>query len=224
MKNLTVVIAVGIRAVATPSFADVCSGVSGNIVANCGFEGGVYTSTNGAYSNTSTPNSWTANLGYDEQIGYNQVQGSLVNSGSNAVKIGNTDNEPEPTLSQVLTDVAGATYSGTVYVNYGGAGDSDSGAFFDLSVDGTNLVALNDSATGGGGQPFVAYTFSFVGTGSDTLTFGGNTNPSEWFVDDISVVESQGPPPTTTPEPASMLLLLTAGGPLCWMKRRFMRG
>lgn len=218
MKVLTVAIVVGTLAVATPSFAQgVCYGVSGNIVQNCGFEGGVQT----VGGNTLVPNLWTPNTGFTSETGFNQVQGSLVNSGSEAIKIGNLDSEPEPTLSQTLTDVAGATYSGTIYVAYGGFGNNDTGAFFDVTIDGgVPVLALNDGAA----STYMAYTFSFVGDGSDTLTFGGNTNPSEWFVDDISVVESVGPPPTTIPEPGSMILLLTAGGPLYWMKRRFARG
>jgi hypothetical protein len=32
-----------------------------------------------------------------------------------------------------------------------------------------------------------SFFFSFVGTGSDTLTIQGNTNPGEWSVDDVSV-------------------------------------
>lgn len=222
MRKLPIFLAVGIlSSVAVPCMADVCSSVSGNIVVNCGFENGVYTSTSGSNSNTLTPNSWTANAGWIDFNGTNQVQSSEFNSGSEAVKIGNDDTDAEPTLSQTLTDISGATYSGTVYVAYGGANEGDGNAFFDLAIGGTNKVTLTDSAVG----TFTAYTFSFVGTGSDALTFGGNTNFGDWFVDDISVVEMSGPPPTgAAPEPGSMFLLLTAGGPLYLVKRRLARG
>jgi hypothetical protein len=197
---------------ATPS---ICDAVALNIVANCGFEGGVYSSTIGSNTNTSVPNSWTPSAGYDLEAGFNHLSG-VANSGSNGLSIGNDDGQPVPTLSQTLTDVLGTHYNGVIYVDYGGAGTTDPLPFFNVSIDNSPVLSLNNTAPGS----YTEYTFSFTGTGSDTLSFGGNTTPDEWFVDDISVTAA---PVAPTPLPAA-LPLFAAGlgglGLLGWRRKR----
>lgn len=172
----------------------ICDGVSGNLVQNCGFEAGTVPSA------PTVPLDWTPNAGYTSQTGFNQVQSSAVNSGNEALRIGNFDYEPVPSLTQAISDVSGSSYSGSIYVNYGGAEDNDTGAFFDVDIDGTPVVTLNDSAT----NTWTQFFFSFTGTGSDTITLTGNTNPSEWYVDDVVVT---GPAATTgVPEPLTLSL------------------
>lgn len=201
--------------VAIPGFADppsICDAVAGNLVANCGFEAGVYSSTLSGNTNTSVPNSWTPNAGYDLEPGFNHVTG-YANSGSYGLSIGNFDYQPVPALSQTLTDIAGDTYNGSLYVSYGGAGGGDTGAYFGALINGTAVLALNDTTLYG----YTQYTFSFVGTGSDVLTIEGNTNPSEWYADDVVVKSS-----SVVPEPASVFLFgtLIAG---VFASRRFSR-
>ncbi|PRC91980.1 PEP-CTERM sorting domain-containing protein [Solimicrobium silvestre] len=188
-------------AMATPS---ICDGVSGNLVSNCGFEGGTYSSTIGGNTNNSVPNNWLPSAGYDLEPSFNHTITAppLVNSGTTALSIGNDDGQPVPTLSQTLTDVSGSTYNGSVYVLYGAAGTSDTNVFFDLSINGSDLVALNNTASGANTQ----YTFSFVGTGSDLLTLGGNTSPSEWYVDDVVVTGQAASTPPSVPEPGTLFL------------------
>ncbi|MEI9981037.1 MAG: PEP-CTERM sorting domain-containing protein [Edaphobacter sp.] len=193
---------------AVPGFGATLCDVSGNIVANCGFENGTNSSTIDGNTNNSVPVSWTPNAAYDSQTGFNNLRSSPVNSGFLALSIGNTDAEPVPSLSQTLTDVAGATYSGSLFVDYGGAGqgDTSSAVFFDTLINGVAVQSLNSSAPG----VCIQYFFSFIGTGSDVLTLEGNTSPSEWLVDDIVVTESSGPPVVgTTPEPSSIALFGT---------------
>jgi hypothetical protein len=205
---------------AMPAFADLCSSVPGNIVANCGFENGVYSSTIAGNTNGSVPNSWTANAGYDLEPSFNHtgtaqlasVDYTPVNSGTFALSIGNFDFEAVPALSQTLVDLSGAVYSGNIFVSYGGAGAADAGAYFQVLINGTPVLSLNDTAPG----TYTEYGFNFVGTGSDVLTLQGNTNPSEWYADDVSAATA------ATPEPASILLLATIAG-LCaasFLKRR----
>jgi hypothetical protein len=46
------------------------------------------------------------------------------------------------------------------------------------------VVILNDTVSG-----YTEFFFSsFTGTGSDTLTIEAQTNPSEWYVDDVVVI------------------------------------
>jgi len=187
---------------AIPGFADICSSVPGNFVANCGFEDGVYSSTINGNTNTSVPSSWTPNAAYDLEPSFNHLT-TYANSGSFGLSIGNFDDQPVPALSQTLTDLAGGSYSGSLYVSYG---YTDPGAYFEVLIDGAPVLTLSDTTPAAYSQ----YTFSFTGTGSDVLTIEGDTNPSEWFVDDVVVTG----PAAATPEPTSILLLVTVVG-LC---------
>jgi hypothetical protein len=213
MKNAPLILVALSLCVAGPAFAaDVCN-VAGNIVANCGFENGAYSSTLGGNTNGSVPNSWTPNAAFDLEPSFNNVS-SFAYSGNSSLSIGNFDFQPVPALSQTLTDVSGSTYAGSLFVDYGGGQGGDSGAFLDVQINGTNVLALDDTVANGWNE----YTFSFTGTGSDVLTLTGNTDPSEWFADSIVVT---GALPATTPEPSSLLLLGTAAGPLMWLRRKF---
>ena len=80
-----------------------------NILLNGGFEDGVYTSTLGAgLTNTSVPNNWIPNQGYDSESGFNRVNTAPfipVHSGTFALQIGNEDSQDLPSLSQTFSDV-----------------------------------------------------------------------------------------------------------------------
>jgi hypothetical protein len=186
-------------AVASAS-ASICDSVVGNLIVNCGFEAGQTSSTLGGFTNAAAPPDWTLNTAFDEYNGFNQVVTNPVNSGTYALKIGDDDDQVAPTISQTITDSKGKTYSGTFYLSYGGSGDG--AAFFDAEVNGTVAKSVTSLAS----FPFTKETFTFVGTGSDTLTFTGNTNPNEWYLDDISVVAA------AVPEPASTWLMLFGAG------------
>ena len=206
------IIVVGITVVPSAAMAgpSLCDAVSGNLVANCGFEGGTYSSTIGGNTNNSVPIGWTPNAGYTLEPSFNQVISALpdVNSGTFALQIGNDDDQPAPELTQALTDVNGDTYSGSLYVRYGGANDGDAGAFFNVTINGTDVLSLSDSAPGA----YTQYTFGFTGSGTDVLGLTGNTNPSEWFVDDVAITcatpaGTACPAPPPLPEPTTLALL-----------------
>lgn len=183
------------------------------LILNGGFEDG--STTQGV---SIVPNSWTPNAGYTSE-GYNIVTTDPNNiySGSHALQIGNFTYQPVPSLSQTFTDVNGATYNGQLFVAYGGNGSSSStGAFFDALIDNNIVLALDPTAAG----IYTSYLFSFVGTGSDTLTLQGNTNPSEWFVDNVTV---NGAAVGTTPLPSTWLMLLGGLAGLCFVGYRSSR-
>jgi len=50
------------------------------------------------------------------------------------------------------------------------------------------------------------YSFAFFASGSDTLTITAETNPSEWYVDNVSVVGA-----VAAPDQVSTVLLLGLG-------------
>jgi hypothetical protein len=54
------------------------------------------------------------------------------------------------------------------------------------------------------GEAFEKFSFSFVGTGHDTLQIAGQTNPSSWFVDDASVTGAA----STVPEAPTWAMML----------------
>jgi hypothetical protein len=175
-----------------------CDQVVGNLVQNCGFEGGTYSSTIGGNTNNGAPASWAVNAAFDLEPGFNFVTSNPpnVHSGSSALSIGNFDSQPTPTISQTITDVSGATYTGSFWAYAGDGGDSN--AFLQLQVDGVNKVTLDDTV-----NSYAEYGFTFTGTGSDTLSIGAVTNPGEWYVDDV-VVTGQLPGTTVTPEPSEL--------------------
>lgn len=176
------------------------------LISNGGFENGTYTAT--VTDNTQTPPTvssstvpvgWTPNYAFALNPASNGVTSANVNSGSFALSIGNLDNELTAGISQTFADVAGDTYSGSFWAIDGGAGN-DPNAYLSLTIDGIGLASPNQSDA-----TWTEFTFSFTGTGSDTLQIQAQTNSSEWFVDDVSVT---GESPLV-PEPSSFLLLGT---------------
>ncbi len=153
-----------------------------DLINNGGFENGVYTVTVGGHTNANVPVGWTPDAAFNLEPSYNQVENYRVSSGSSALQVGSLDSEPVPSLSQSFADVNGATYILSFNLSYGGGGDPN--AFFQIVYDGGVVFSKNSVSS------FNYTNFSVVlsGTGSDTLTIQANTNPSEWFVDDVSFV------------------------------------
>jgi len=157
-----------------------------NLIVNGGFEDGVYTSTVGGNTNTFVPVDWLANAAFDLQPNFNDVR-NVPHSGDDNLSIGNYDYQDNPVLSQTFSDVLGGLYTASLYVY---SSDWDADSFFEASVGGSNF--LDPIATG---YPISGYTlesFTFVGTGSDTLSLTGNDSPGEWYVDDVSVSGPSG--------------------------------
>jgi hypothetical protein len=193
MSILALMLFVGI---ATPKGAhaspSICDAVAGNLIQNCGFELG----TLGSY-----PKDWTADAGFTLELGvFNFVTPGNVNSGNYALSFGNYDYQGPAGISQTFSDIDGGNYQVTFYAFDGGAnGDAD--AFLKAQINGATEVTLEDTVA-----QYTEFQFDFTGTGSDTLGFLAQTDPSEWYLDDVSVV---GPPAlSTTPEPGSLALLV----------------
>lgn len=177
-------------AVTTSALADSsCSAIADNLVVNCGFETGDFTGW------TMVDPSGYSSVEYDENPhsgSYNAYLGAAPGS-----------------LSQTITDIAGQTYTLTFFLDNEIATDSNGVPFagdnsFGVSVvdgssDSTVLMAATSivqSAT------YSQYSFTFVGTGSDTIVFSLDNEPSYYDIDDVSVVPQ-------TPEPSSLALMGT---------------
>jgi hypothetical protein len=172
--------------------SSLCNGITGNLIQNCGFE------ANGAPQ--AYPTDWTTNAAYVTQAGnYNQVEDFQVNSGSFSLQFGNGDGGPLAGISQTFADTAGDSYAAIFYVFFSGC-CSDPSAFLQALLDGNQQVGLNSTNAP---AAWTQSQFTFTGSGSDTIAFQAQTNPGEWYLDDISVVDTSA----GAPEPASALLL-----------------
>ncbi|HXK06862.1 MAG TPA: hypothetical protein VMS37_30995 [Verrucomicrobiae bacterium] len=198
-RILLLVLLAGILANAVVAGTISCDSSPGNVIVNCGFE-----------SNAGpAPADWVTNAAFDAHLGvYNSVENQIFNSGTNALMFGNFDSDPlgPAGISQALSgDVIGATYTVTFYLFYNTTSSNlDPNAFVKATINGvTQLTIPGDDAAPIHG--FVQYQFNFTGTGADTLGFLAQTNPSEWFLDDV--VATDAPP---VPEPAPWVL--TSGG------------
>lgn len=184
-------VSVVVAAAAIPAHASsICDGLANNRLLNCGFE---------LNSNLQQPTDWTT---FNPNA---TVENGIVNSGNVAYFMGGTsgDTGPATGLAQTFADVSGQTYQVAFYVQYGLPGTQDANAFFHASIDGVQKFSTTGSPNPA--PSFTQFGFSFIGTGSDTIRFDAVTNPSEWVLDDVSVV---GPAPGgVTPEPASWMLL-----------------
>lgn len=176
---------------ALANISSICDNTPGNIVQNCGFEAGTY--QDGA--NVAVPLDWVASGGWDTEPGYNDVRNSPY-SGNYNLSIGNYQYQTAPVLGQTLHDTNGFTYSGSLWVDYAGSYGYP-GAFFDVLINNQNVVALSSTSNPSTGT-YYQFNFSFTGTGSDTLKLTGNTDPGEWYVDDIVVTRSATPEPGLT--------------------------
>jgi hypothetical protein len=192
LSQFLIVCAVAVAAI--PAHASsICDGLANNRLLNCGFE---------LNSNLQQPTDWTT---FNPNA---TVESGVVNSGNVAYFMGGTsgDSGPATGIAQTFADVSGQTYTVAFYVQFGEPilGTQDANAFFHASIDGVQKFAITGSP-----NPAVNFTqfgFTFTGTGSDTIRFDAVTNPSEWVLDDVSVV---GPAPGGggTPEPGSWTLL-----------------
>ncbi len=160
-----------------PNYTDppsVCGGIAGNLVANCGFETGDFT---GWTVVDATNNTFVAS-NFD----------TGPNSGTYFAALGAVG--ADGTVSQALTTVAGQSYTFSFFLASDGGLPND----FTAQWDGTSLLSLTSTPAG----PYVPYTFTVTGTGSDTINFLERNDPSWWGLDDISVAAA-------TPEPSSLI-------------------
>jgi hypothetical protein len=169
------------------------------LLSNGGFEGGVQTVTIDGFTNSLVPIDWTPNAAFVQFNGFNFVTGSIFHSGANSLQISDGDSQPLATLSQSFNDVAGDTYNVTFFAAYGAGVGADPNAFLKVSV-GSAVNTVTDTI----GETFEQFSFSFVGTGHDTLAIAAQTNPSFWFVDDASVTGAA----STVPEASTWAMMV----------------
>ena len=142
---------------------------------------------NGSFE-TGSFSSWT--------LGGNSIwQGALPeividsNSESGTYAAGMGSMGSDGTLSQTIATTAGKTYTLSFWLKSEASGGND----FTATWNGQTLVSLTNAAQSG----YKQYTYSVTATGSaSTLKFSAQNNPSQWDLDNISLV---GPGATGSP-------------------------
>jgi len=180
-----------------PDPPSTCSAIAGNLVANCGFETGNFSSW------TITGNSTFMS------VQASGVDGYPANSGNFFALLGPVD--ADSFLSQSLATVTGKSYTLQWYLSSDGLTPND----FDAEVNGTTLFSMtNLPAT----QPnYTLFTESFTANSSTTaLTFSVRDDLGFLALDDISVT----PNVSAVPEPGSIVLLASVLVSLSWAVRR----
>jgi hypothetical protein len=154
-----------------------------NLVVNGGFEGGTF---NGIPNNGGQPNGWTIGGSSPAAPGggfYDEVVSSSldpVHSGSDALYIGAVTSDY--TIDQNIATVAGATYRIHFWLYNAGGTPSD----FSASFGGSTLMSLTNTAA----QGYTQYTFYRTAASSTSdLHFAALQVPTNWLLDDISVID-----------------------------------
>jgi hypothetical protein len=189
-----------------------------NLITNGGFEDQIGFTGNGN-ENSNNPTDWTTNASFQAN-GNNVVGGGLYaqpHSGNYSINFGASNNAPT-TLSQTFADVVGGLYTVSFYA-YNGlyAGDPGSRPYNFLTASvGDQSATLADNVRGGFISPacsdcWVQGTFTFTGTGSDTLSIAAISDFNYWHLDDVSVTLSSS---TTgaVPEPATWAMMVSGFG------------
>jgi hypothetical protein len=180
----------------TQAKADVCGSVAGNLVLNCGFESGDFTSW------TLTGNDVPGELNNLYGVEGSDPFAGDPNSGTSQAFFSDLPANAT-TLSQTLATVVGQTYIVTFYLAEAteGPGTLSDDALVKFGASTVeNLSNLSD-------QGYTKYTADIVATsGSTTLSFVMGNETGEFLVDDVSVAAAT-PEPATIPVIGGLLLV-----------------
>jgi hypothetical protein len=183
---------------ATPGYAgsvdSICDAVAGNLVQNCGFESGNFSSWNVLNNDGNT----------DVEMDSFAVG---VNSGNFYAALGDALSAPT-TIEQTFTDVVGTSLTFSFYVATDGSGG---GLLADY--DGSTLLSLANTTAAG----YTEYSFAVTPTGSDTISFIEEGPIGSYIgLDDVVVVD-----PPAVPEPSSLAFAVAAFGAIILAHRRW---
>ena len=116
------------------------------------------------------------------------------------------------TISQSFADTAGQGYVLSFWLAAVGDDPSD----FSAQIDSVNVYSQNDPNTGG---VWTNFTFSFTGTGHDTIAFAFRDDPAYIALDNVSVFSIC----CEVPEPGSFPLMGTGALAMAGVLRRKLR-
>jgi hypothetical protein len=189
-----------------------------NLITNGDFEDQVGFTGSG-YDYANNPTGWTTNAAWDASA-YNAVKGGVYGqpySGLDSVRFGASTSSAPTTLSQTFSDVVGGQYTVSFYAyngQYAGVSGSRPYNYLTASAGGQSItLADNVGGTTGascGSDCYALGTFTFIGTGSDTLSIAAKTDSNYWQLDDVSV--TGGSLPSGVPEPATWAMMIGGFG------------
>lgn len=182
MKNRGIEFALAFAA----SLACASPSAASNLVVNGGFEDGF--------------NGWLQSGNTD----YSGAGGGFVNSGALAAYFGPVGSIGS--ISQTLNTVIGQSYDVSFYLQNSGGGTN---SFSVLFGGGPAAISYSNQAA----MPWTKLDFSAVATSAfTTLQFSFRHDPSLFYLDDVSVVQSVTVDVPAAPEPESWAMMLTGFG------------
>lgn len=199
MKSLLVLALLGLTATFAAG-ASLCDGIAGNIVLNCGFETGDFTSWN-----LVDPTGETFVDGPSIDVG--------VNSGNFTAALGAVGSDGS--LSQTLITVPGQTYNFGFWLASDGFEQNDFTAIWDA----TNVLSLTSIPA----MPYTFFSFSeTAATSATTITFNERNDAGFLGLDDVSAVATGAA--AAAPEPGTfgscLVLGLVTGGTILARRRK----
>lgn len=174
-----------------------------NLINNPGFE------ADGPSAHVVVPTGWITDAAYDLHPSFNFITNNpvFVYAGARALSISNYEYEATPHLFQTFADTIGASYKVSFFAKslFG-----DVGSFLEVAVGGSSLTLHGTLPS------YLPYSFSFVGTGSDSLSIGAVNSSGFYYVDGVTVE----PAAAGVPEPATWALMLVGLGGIGAVLRR----
>lgn len=178
LKHVLVIFALMVLMVSAPAFAQ-------NLIANGSFETGYWTD-------------WTTGGNFtDTEVVTNGFDAYSPEDGTYFAALGPVGSPG--TLSQAFSDQAGTPYTFSFYL----AATGDNPSFFSAMWDGTTVLNLTDPSYFN--HQWQHFSFTEIGTGSDSISFSFQDDPGYMALDNIAVQSTTTS--SATPEPGSFLLL-----------------
>jgi len=204
MKNIISVLCVGsaLALIAQSSQAQsICDATLGNLVSNCGFETGDFTSW--TTTGNDVTNGLLGNL-YGVETGADPIVGTLPNSGLSQAYFSDIVSNAT-TLSQSISTVASDTYTVSFELAQQLEGPGTVNNSVAVSFGGTTLATL----TNVGVENYTLYSYTATASSaSSLLSLKLGDDIGEFLLDDVTVTQNA----PAVPNPANALLLLSGLG------------
>jgi hypothetical protein len=205
--SVLALICCGLWSASQAKAASICAAIPHNLVSNCGFETGDFTSWT-ISGNTANP------LG--TYYGVDNLDASSGNYGAYMSQDYIDGGTAPVDLSQLLTTIPGDLYTVTFFLEQDTAPTLGYTHAFTATLGGTSVSLTPTTANPGPVGTFTEYAFSGTATAASTpLVFTFENDDNYWSLDDVSAV--------LAPEPSTYLLAGTAFSGLL-LRRRRVRG